>query len=153
MALFNFFARHDFLSAEDRKEIMHAIQSAEEHTSGEIRIFIEQKNKWVSTIRRAEEVFLDLKMQETTYRNAVLIYVAYRDREFAVYGDQGCFQKFPEDFWKLTARYLSVDFIADKKTEGLIQCIQTIGKELANFYPCDNNIKKNELPDEIVFGK
>jgi uncharacterized membrane protein len=95
-------ATHHFLSEKERDTILSAIKSAEAKTSGEIRIFIESRCKWTDTIRRAEEIFIQLKMTKTEFQNAVLIYIAYKDREFAIFGDKGCVIKFTKSFWKNT---------------------------------------------------
>ena len=94
-------ATHHFLSEKERDTILSAIKSAEAKTSGEIRIFIESRCKWTDTIRRAEEIFIQLKMTKTEFRNAVLIYIAYKDREFAIFGDNGCVIKFTKYYVQL----------------------------------------------------
>jgi uncharacterized membrane protein len=37
--------------------------------------------------------------------------------------------------------------------EGVYNCIHELGNALETHFPHDPAIKKNELPDEIVFGK
>jgi uncharacterized membrane protein len=151
--LFNQKHRH-FLSEKERDEVMHAVKTQEQSTTGEIRIFIESKCKLVNTLDRAEEVFGNLAMQKTEERDAVLIYIAYQHREFAVYGDSGCIIKFPKTFWKNEAKRLGYHFFKHEYKDGLLSCIEAIGHQLHTFFPLSSaSIKKNELPDEIVFGK
>jgi len=145
-------ATHHFLSEKERDTILSAIKSAEAKTSGEIRIFIESRCKWTDTIRRAEEIFIQLKMTKTEFRNAVLIYIAYKDREFAIFGDNGCVIKFTKSFWKNTAKQLSFDFFQHQYEEGLLKAVSTVEAELVTNFPIQSGSKKNELPDEIVFG-
>ena len=38
---------------------------------------------------RAAEIFWSLKMDHTQHRNSVLLYVAIRDHQFAIFADQG----------------------------------------------------------------
>ena len=52
----------EFFSAEDKKQIVEAIRAAEKETSGEIRIYVESKNKLVNPTDRASEIFLELKI-------------------------------------------------------------------------------------------
>jgi uncharacterized membrane protein len=142
----------DFLQSEEVAEILQHIKLAEEKTSGEIRIFIESRCKWVDTLRRAEEVFLQLKMSKTENHNAVLIYIAFKDREFALYGDSNCVQEFPSAFWKKTAKQLSTLFFKQQYKQGIISTILEIEQQLTTYFPSKGG-RKNELPDEIVFGK
>jgi uncharacterized membrane protein len=141
-----------FLTESERDTILDTIKQQEASNSGEIIIYIESKNKWTSTLQRANEVFQFLQMHQTEHRNAVLIYIAYKDQEFAIFGDKGCIEKFPATFWKTTAQQLSVDFYAHQYAEGLDKCIKQIGDQLDVYFPY-SGIKKNSLPDEIVFGK
>ncbi|MCX8482405.1 MAG: TPM domain-containing protein, partial [Crocinitomicaceae bacterium] len=53
-----------FLSAEDEQEIVAAIGIAEQNTSGEIRVHIEQESA-TPPMERAVEIFEQLKMQHT----------------------------------------------------------------------------------------
>ena len=65
----------DFLTKEDEQEIVEAIRMAEKNTSGEIRVHIE-KTTAMDAFDRAMEVFEELKMDQTTLKNGVLIYMA-----------------------------------------------------------------------------
>jgi len=81
--MFGLFKKKPLFSDAENARIVEAIKSSEQLTSGEIRIYIESKNPLVSTIDRASEIFFNLKMQETAQRNAVLLYLAYKDKEVA----------------------------------------------------------------------
>jgi uncharacterized membrane protein len=88
LALFNFFGKKPLLSAAQEQQIVEAIRAAEKNTSGEIRVYIESHCRMVDPVDRAIEVFFGLKMEKTDQHNAVLIYVALKDRQLAVYGDK-----------------------------------------------------------------
>ena len=49
-----------FFSAEEEAKIVEAIRAAEMQTSGEIRLFIESKNRFIDPLDRAAEIFLQL---------------------------------------------------------------------------------------------
>ena len=83
----------DYFSAKEKQKVVAAIQKAEHQTSGEVRIFIESRCRFVDPLRRAHEIFGGLKMYETAARNAVLVYVAMKDRQLAIYGDEGIHQR------------------------------------------------------------
>ena len=154
MGIFSIFRKpRQFFTVEERNKIVEAIRAGERKTSGEIRIFVESKNKWVDPLDRAKEIFFNLKMQETENRNAILIYVAMDHRELAIFGDEGIYQREPKDFWKVTVARLIEEFSHDHKTFGLVECVNILSQELQSTFPYEPTTDKNELPDDIVFGQ
>jgi uncharacterized membrane protein len=141
-----------FLSKEETEQILDEVRDCESKTSGEIRIFIESRNPFMDPMMRAYDVFHFLKMNRTEHRNAVLIYIAYKDHDFALFGDESIYHKAGMDFWKKEAKSLAQAFHHDKRYEGIIHCVKQIGALLKEYFPHYGE-KKNELPDEIVFGK
>jgi uncharacterized membrane protein len=101
---------------------------------------------------RAQEIFLSLKMTETAQRNAVLVYIAMKDRQLAIYGDEGIHTKVGDAFWNNEVKKMLEQFNGENYTEGLVQIIYDIGEALVTHFPYDGSTDKNELPDEIVFG-
>ncbi len=153
MKLFPFFKKKDFFSGDEKRRIVEAIRHAEQQTSGEVRVYVESKNPYVATMDRAAEVFYDLKMDKTDHRNAVLLYIATTHKELALFGDEGIYEKAGELFWNNAVKKMLRDFVADDVCAGMIQCITTIGETLKEKFPYNREEDKNELPDEIVFGK
>lgn len=142
-----------YFSDSERERIVTAIRNAEQRTSGEVRIFIENKCEYIDPLRRAQEIFGNLKMYETAERNAVLVYIAMKDRQLAVFGDEGIHQKVGSDFWNTEVKKMLTEFKEQHYAEGLATIIEDIGEALAFHFPYDNKGDKNELPDDIVFGK
>jgi uncharacterized membrane protein len=101
---------------------------------------------------RAKEIFTNLRMHQTAQRNAVMIYIAFRDHDFALLGDIGIFQLAPNTFWHQQAKQLANHFHHKNHLEGLSLCIQAIGDLLQQHFP-PSATPRNELPDEIVFGR
>jgi uncharacterized membrane protein len=153
MGIFPFFKKKDFFSAKDKEQIVEAIRIAEKETSGEIRIYVESKNAYVDAIDRAAEVFFKLKMQETDHRNAVLLYIAMKDQELALFADEGIYQKAGADYWNAAVKNMLAQFTKDNISNGIEQCVRQIGETLKEKFPYIPTEDKNELPDEIVFGK
>ena len=153
MQLFPLFKKKEFFSAADKEQIVEAIRMAEKETSGEIRIYVESKNAYVDAIDRAAEVFFKLKMQETDHRNAVLLYIAMKDQQLALYADEGIYQKAGKDYWDNAVKNMLAQFTKDNISNGIEQCITQIGQTLKEKFPYIPTEDKNELPDEIVFGK
>lgn len=142
------------LSKEIQDQVLEAIRAAETRTTGEIRVFAEQHCAYMDPLDRAKEVFRELAMEKTERRNAILIYIALKDHQFAIFGDEQIYVKAggPE-FWQAAAIMLQQYLREGKTGMGLAACIGALGTALATHFPYDPAIPKNELPDEIVFGK
>jgi uncharacterized membrane protein len=142
-----------FFSAEEKEKILSAIQQAEQTTSGEIRVYVENHCRFVDAIDRAAEVFYSLKMDQTAYRNATLVYVALKDRQMAVFGDEGIYSKTGKEFWNDAVKKMIKNFNKKNYAQGIIEVVEQIGAALTHHFPYDASTDKNELPDDIVFGK
>jgi uncharacterized membrane protein len=142
----------EFFNPEERLAITTAIKLAEEKTSGEVRVFVESRCRYVDAIDRAVEIFYALKMEKTDNRNAVLIYVALKDHQLAVYGDEGIHAKLGQEYWNSIVMDLVRNFNRDDYAIGLSQSVNKIGEALHYHFPYDRSTDKNELPDDIVFG-
>lgn len=154
MALFGFLDRKaPFFSLEDQARLVSAIREAESKTSGEIRLYVESHNPMVEAIERAYQMFKDLKMENTDHRNAVLIYVAIKDHELAIYGDQGIDDALGKEFWRIEVIEMIRAFRGKNIVDGLLNCINHVGRALEVKFPYEASTDKNELPDDIVFGR
>jgi len=147
------FKRKEFFTDEEKQSIVDAVRIAEQRTSGEVRVFVESHCRYVNAIDRAVEIFENLQMQRTELRNATLVYVAIKDRQLAVFGDEGIHQKVGNEYWANQVMKMINAFNRDNIAEGIRQCVLNIGEALAMHFPYDRNTDKNELPDDIVFGK
>lgn len=145
--------KKDFFTEEEKKQLVDAIQKAEQQTSGEVRLYVESNCKYVDALDRAQEIFLSLKMHETELRNATLIYVAIKDRQAAVFGDEGIHQKVGAQYWKDIVSKMLFQFKNQKLVDGICQGIHDLGEALKTYFPYNSDTDKNELPDEIVFGR
>ncbi len=152
--MFNLFKKpKHFFSAEQQQQIVDAIKAAEHHTSGEVRVFIESHCRFMDAVDRAKEIFYSLKMEATEYHNAALVYVAMKDRQLAVYGDVGVYEKTGKEFWDNAVKTMLSHFDKENYAHGIAETVREIGDSLAVHFPYNASINKNELPDEIVFGK
>jgi uncharacterized membrane protein len=147
-----FDSKKEIMTRGEKKRVVNAIKSVEKKTSGEVRVYIEGKCPADNSMERCVELFQHLEMQKTVLRNAVLIYLATEDRKFAIFGDEGIYEKAGADYWQQKAENLVTHLRLGRYAEGLEQCVTTIGDSLAVFYPPIAG-NKNELPDDIVFGK
>ena len=92
-------------------------------------------------------------MQQTDQRNAVLLYMAIKDRELALYGDAGIHEQVGSAYWEKEVQEMLGKFKEEKLVDGIVNCLQHIGNTLSEKFPYMASEDKNELPDEIVFGK
>ena len=142
----------DILTDAEKEQIVQAIRLAESRTSGEIRVFMEQKCKFVDPVDRAKEIFFQLGMERTTDRNAVLLYVAVKDHQLAIFGDEGIYQKTGKEYWENAVNHILQHFNKEDFALGVGQYVSEIGEALHHYFPFDRVTDQNELPDEIVFG-
>jgi len=147
------FRKKEFFTDEEKEAIVSAVREAEQRTSGEVRVFVEHRCRYVDAIDRAVEIFGSLQMHQTDLKNAVLVYVATKDRQLAIFGDEGIHNKVGDQYWENEVRKMISAFNRDNVAEGIRQCVLNIGSALSTHFPYDRNTDKNELPDDIVFGK
>lgn len=153
MSIFPLFKQKDFFTQKEIEAITEAIRNSEKRTSGEIRVFVESKCRFVEPLDRAYEIFTGLKMEATAERNAVLIYLATRDHQLALFADEGIHKKTGQRFWNEEVALMLSQFNKDNYADGLINVITDVGEALHTHFPYQPGVDKNELPDDIVFGK
>ena len=137
------------LNHEEDLRVVEAIRQAELNTSGEIKVHIENFCK-TKTERRALFIFNRLKMDQTQQRNGVLIYLAVKDRKFAILGDEGINKVVEDDFWNDIRDLMAAAFKEGRFSDGLEQGIQRCGEKLKTYFPYQSD-KANEIPDEISY--
>ncbi|MES2430733.1 MAG: TPM domain-containing protein [Bacteroidota bacterium] len=153
MGLFPFFKKKNLLSSAEEDLIVKAIRAAEKKTSGEVRVYVESHCRFVDPVDRAMEVFFGLKMNDTDDHNGVLIYIALKDRQLAIYGDEGIHTRVGKEYWQNAVQQMLQLFTKHDHVGGICQTVTTIGQTLEKEFPYEHNDDKNELPDNIVFGK
>jgi uncharacterized membrane protein len=145
--------KKEFFTAEDQQQILDAIKKAEQRTSGEVRLFVESKCRYVDPVDRAKEIFLQLGMDKTELHNGTLIYIAMEDHQAAILGDEGIYKRVGDDYWKAEIAKMLMQFKTQHIVDGICMVISDLGEALTHHFPYDPDTDKNELPDEIVFGK
>ena len=152
MSLFSFFTKKQYFTAEQQLQLVEAINEAEKNTSGEVRVFVEGKCKYMDAVDRAREIFVSLQMDKTKDRNAVLLYIAVKDKQMAVFADEGIYQRLGKEYWNNQVNKIIAEFRNDNHTQGICTIVKDIGEALKAEFPYDKVGDKNELPDEIIFG-
>jgi len=137
-----------FISQLDEAKIVSAIAEAEGKSSGEIRVYVSQRKR-TDPLSFAQKRFLQMGMSKTRHRNAVLIYLVPRTRQFAIVGDQGVHEKCGDAFWQQVSAGMTELLKQGRLTEAILDAIQKVGDVLARHFPRGSD-DQNELPDRIV---
>lgn len=153
MGIFSFLKPKPLFSEPENKAILEAVREAEQRTSGEIRVFIESTCKYVDPLDRAMEIFYSLKMDNTAEHNAVLVYVALKDHQLALFADKGIHDRTGRLFWKKEVELMLAHFNKSNYALGIQAVVRQIGEALHQHFPYNGETDKNELPDDIVFGR
>jgi uncharacterized membrane protein len=136
---------------EEEARITQAIRAAERRTSGEIRVFVEDFCQRDHPVERAAEIFHLHGMFNTKANNGVLIYLAEKSHQFAIWGDAGIHERVGFQFWEAEKRLLREHLQRDEGAQGICLVIEQIGEQLREHFPLDEK-DENELPDEIIYG-
>ena len=139
-----------FLSKAEQELVIKAIKEAEQSSSGEIRLHIEDECK-EDLMDHASFIFEKLEMHKTELRNGVLFYVSLNPHGFAILGDVGIHQKVNDDFWDSTKDVVIENFKNEDYAKGLSEGIIRAGEQLKKHFPYQKN-DVNELTDDISFG-
>lgn len=148
--LFRALKTKQFFSSKEKERIVEVIEEAEKCTSGEIRVHVESGSEKDPMVR-AKEVFEKLGMVKTDLRNGVLIYLAAKERRFAIIGDQGIDKVVPADFWEDTKEEMGLLFKEGRFVDGVCYAIKSVGEHLAVHFPYQRG-DVNELSNEISEG-
>jgi uncharacterized membrane protein len=139
---------HDFFSKLEHDAIVKAIGDAESKMRGEIRIFVTHKSP-EDPVAAAQKQFTHLKMDRTSERNGVLIFIAPAAHKFAIIGDREVHAKCGDAFWREVADEMSGYFKRGDFTAAVIHGISRAGQLLAAHFPRRPG-DRNELPDDIA---
>lgn len=139
-----------FLTDQQIANLVDAIQSAEDHSTGEIRVHIDS-NTENNNAERAYNVFKELCMNKTAELNAVLFHVNFEQKYLTIIGDKGIHEKVSQSYWDALHDEITSGFAKGKFFESLKDAILKTGFELKKHFPVyGENI--NELPNEITFS-
>lgn len=138
----------EFLKGLDQDRIVAAIDTAEQQTSGEIRVHIQPTTRGAEIRTLGERTFERLGMTRTVLRNGVLLFIACEEQRFVILGDKGINEKVPAGFWDDIAARLTARFKAGEYTDGIVDAIHSAGDELKAFFPRAHG-DVNELTNKI----
>ena len=130
--------------------LVEAIQQAEDHSTGEIRVHIDQ-NSDDNNAKIAFDVFKSLGMDKTKERNAVLFHVNFEQKYLTIIGDEGIHAKVNQTFWDQMHDQITTQFSKGNFHDGLKNAVLETGLELKKYFPI-KGVNPNELSNEITFS-
>lgn len=140
----------NFLTEYEMASLVEAIQSAENHSTGEIRIHIDSHSDG-DNAAIAFEVFQTLCEGKTAQQNAVLFHINFEQQYLTIIGDTGIHEKVKQEFWDKLHDQTTRFFAAGKYHDGLRTAVLETGLELKRHFPISGE-NPNELPNEITFS-
>lgn len=141
---------NSFLTDQQLTSLVDAIQSAEENSSGEIRIHIDS-NTEEGQAKTAYQVFKKLDMHKTIERNAVLFHINFQKKYLTIIGDIGIHERVQQSYWDHLHDYITSEFAKGNYHQALKSAILETGIELKKYFPVQGE-NPNQLPNEITFS-
>ncbi|CAA7386451.1 hypothetical protein CHRY9393_00746 [Chryseobacterium fistulae] len=141
---------NNFLTNQQIASLVDAIQSAEEHSTGEIRVHI-NSNTDIQNAQNAFDVFKELCMNKTKHQNAVLFHVNFEQKYLTIIGDIGIHEKVQQSYWDHLHDYITSEFAKGNYYRALKSAILETGIELKKHFPVTGE-NPNELSNEITFS-
>jgi uncharacterized membrane protein len=139
-----------FLTDQQIASLVEAIQSAEEHSTGEIRVHIDS-NTGDDNAKTAFKVFEELCLNKTIEKNAVLFHVNFEQKYLTIIGDTGIHDKVHQSYWDHLHDYITSEFAKGNYYKALKSGILETGLELKKYFPVKGE-NPNQLPNEITFS-
>ncbi|QQQ26581.1 TPM domain-containing protein [Chryseobacterium indoltheticum] len=139
-----------FLTDQQITSLVEAIQSAEQHSTGEIRVHIDSTTN-DQIVQTAFEVFKELCKDKTAEKNAVLFHVNFEKKYLTIIGDSGIHEKVHQSYWDHLHDYITSEFSKGHFYQALKSGILETGLELKKHFPIKGE-NHNELPNEITFS-
>ncbi len=140
-----------FLEQLDNERVLKAIHDAEAKTSGQIRVFVSH-HLIKDPMDIARRQFRRLGMTKTKERNAILIFLAPKSKNFAIFGDIAIHAKCGEEFWPAVRDEMIPHLKSGQYTDAIVHAIAKAGEKLAEHFPPGDK-PENQLPDTIAHDK
>lgn len=138
------------------QEIRQAITSGETQHDAEICFAVEARLPLRSllgghrTRARAEDLFGQLRVWDTTRKTGILIYVLLADREVEIVADRGVTVRLPGPTWNLVAEVMCRHFEQDDWCRGALAGIKAMNALLARHLPARSGGHASQLPDQPI---
>jgi uncharacterized membrane protein len=137
------------LHPNDQQRIIDAIKANERLSGAELKVHVEARCPGGDAVKRAQSLFRALALTKTKQRNAVLIYVAVRDRRFTIVGDTGIAEGVGSPFWADALQRMNLAFGRGATGDGIVAALQALGPKLGARFPRAAD-DRNEIDNEIT---
>lgn len=121
------------MTSQDRRRIAAAIAQAEAGTEGRIAVRLIPDDS-VDAFERAKTEFERIGMARHERRNAALILVAPRARQYAVLGDRALHERVGDAFWNDLVAELQPVFARDDITGAIVCGVERLGSALREHF-------------------
>jgi uncharacterized membrane protein len=125
--------RH-FLNAVDHDQIVAAIRRVESATHGRVHVFVSHRQH-KDVLGAARVAFHRLGMDQLEGDGGVLIYMAPRQKGFAVLGGRAIHERCGDEFWQKLTDEMAGYFREGNFTAGMLHAIDRAGAVLAEYPP------------------
>ena len=140
----------NFLTNTEMASLVEAIKTAENDSTGEIRIHIDSTSE-DHNAEIAFEVFKTLCKDKTAEKNAVLFHVNFEQKYLTIIGDEGINNCVHQNFWDVMHDYITSEFAKGNFHKALKSSVLKTGIELKKHFPIKGE-NPNELSNEITFS-
>jgi uncharacterized membrane protein len=141
------------LSDKDQDAISKAIQSAEQQTSGEIKVVVREHRQLherrLPLERLALKEFHRLRLSKTRDRTGILFFLLLNERRFHVVADEGIHRRVSDGTWDRVADSMSSEFRSGRFREGIVRGIEHVGRILSEVFPRRAE-DRNEISDRVI---
>lgn len=141
---------NNFLTDYQMASLVEAIKTAEDFSTGEIRIHIDSTTEG-NNAEIAFEIFQRLCKDKTAQKNAVLFHVNFEQHYLTIIGDEGIHKKVHQNFWDKMHDQITTEFSKGNYHDGLKKAVLETGAELKKHFPVTGK-NPNELSNEITFS-
>lgn len=138
------------LDSADVKKLEEKIAALETMTSAEFKVII-CAHAWFGLKRKARKLFKKYKLDRTVERNAVLLLIVEKDREFLIYGDEGIHQKVGQGFWLNVKSEMLKPLKQGDIAAGISIGLHMLADILEEHFPYKDDT--NEISNHIIFEK
>ncbi|OGW81327.1 MAG: hypothetical protein A3G33_00915 [Omnitrophica bacterium RIFCSPLOWO2_12_FULL_44_17] len=125
-----FFFTHDEID-----QIAEAIREIELKSTGKISIYLEWQCPVTDPFSRAIKLFHTLNIHKLPQKNGLFIYLATKQRLFAVIADQNLNEKIGPDLWAALQPLLEIRFRNNHFLSAILLILEQIGKKMVEGFP------------------
>ncbi|MFW2178248.1 MULTISPECIES: TPM domain-containing protein [unclassified Moraxella] len=145
-----------WFTAQGQQRLNQAVREAEIGHRGEVFLVVENHlpleiARTHNSRDRAIQVFADYRVWDTADNTGVLVYLNVCEHRLEIVADRGINSHVMPTLWQALCDKAIEGLKAGKQVDSLVALLQDIGQLLRQHYQLENDIRGNELSDEMVF--